>query len=40
MINDTIDILDPYVINLGITFSITVMPSAEKLTTLNQCIQT
>ena len=28
MVNDTIDILDPYIINLGIEFTITTMPSA------------
>ena len=28
MVNDTIDILDPYIINLGIEFVITTMPSA------------
>jgi hypothetical protein len=30
MINDTIDILDPYLINLGINYTIKVMPSANK----------
>ena len=30
MINDTIDILDPYIINLGINFSIATAPSANK----------
>ena len=28
MVNDTVDILDPYIINLGIEFVITTMPSA------------
>ena len=28
MVNDTIDILDPFIINLGIEYSITTMPSA------------
>ena len=30
MINDTIDILDPYIINLGIEFSIKTVPGADK----------
>ena len=39
MINDTVDILDPYIINLAITFSVTVAASANKQEVLNLCIQ-
>ena len=39
MVNDTIDVLDPYIINLGITFSINVVGSADKQQVLNQCIR-
>jgi hypothetical protein len=35
MINDTIDILDPYIINIGIDYSIVVMPEADP----NQAIR-
>jgi hypothetical protein len=38
MINDTIDILDPYIINLGINFSIKTITGADKFTTLNRCV--
>ena len=38
MISDTIDILDPYVINLGIDFSIRVNMNMDKFTTVNKCI--
>ena len=38
MINDTIDILDPYIINLGINFSIKTSPSASKHSVLQQAI--
>ena len=37
MISDTIDILDPYVINLGIDFSIRVNMNMDKFTTVNKC---
>ena len=38
MINDTIDILDPYILNFGIAFTIKVVNGADKFTTLNQCV--
>ncbi len=38
MISDTIDILDPYVINLGIDFSIRANIGADKFATVNKCI--
>ena len=38
MISDTIDILDPYVINLGIDFSIRTNSGADKFGTVNACI--
>tara|TARA_R100000093_G_C1884352_1_gene55082 strand:- start:67 stop:540 length:474 start_codon:yes stop_codon:yes gene_type:complete len=40
MINDTIDILDPYVINLGIDFVVKVQTGADKYDVLNRCINT
>ena len=39
MINDTIDILDPYVINLGIEFSIKTTPGEDKKVVIGRCIQ-
>ena len=39
MLNDTIDILDPFTINLGIQFSIKATPGADKYTTLNKCVE-
>ena len=38
MINDTIDILDPYILNFGINFSIKVASGADKYTTVDKCI--
>tara|TARA_R110000744_G_scaffold266060_3_gene380065 strand:+ start:954 stop:2750 length:1797 start_codon:yes stop_codon:yes gene_type:complete len=38
MISDTIDILDPYIINLGIDFSIRTISGADKFGTINDCI--
>ncbi len=38
MISDTIDILDPYVINLAIDFSIRTNAGADKFQTVNLCI--
>ena len=38
MINDTIDILDPYIINLGIEFSIKTVPGADKKMVVGRCI--
>lgn len=39
MVNDTIDILDPYIINLGIDFVITTLPQTNKQLALNQAYQ-
>ena len=38
MINDTIDILDPYILNLGIEFSIKTVPGTDKKTVLGRCV--
>ena len=38
MINDTIDILDPFIINLGIEFVIKAMPGADKYLALDACV--
>tara|TARA_B100000131_G_scaffold321440_1_gene372151 strand:+ start:7145 stop:8941 length:1797 start_codon:yes stop_codon:yes gene_type:complete len=38
MVNDTIDILDPYIINLGIEFVIRAKDGVDKFTLLNKCI--
>ena len=40
MINDTIDILDPYIINLGIQFVVKGASGANKYTLLQRCIAT
>jgi len=40
MINDTIDILNPYIINLGIEFQIKTLPGADKKTVIGRCIST
>ena len=40
MINDTIDILDPYIINLGIEFQIKAVPGADKKVVLGRCVET
>tara|TARA_R100001015_G_C4635188_1_gene203949 strand:+ start:10653 stop:12446 length:1794 start_codon:yes stop_codon:yes gene_type:complete len=39
MINDTIDILDPFIINLGIEFSIKAVPGADKKVVLSRCVE-
>ena len=39
MINDTIDILDPYILNLGIEFSIKVVTGADKKIVVGRCIE-
>lgn len=39
MINDTIDILDPYVLNFGINFIIRAEDNADKYKALNNCIE-
>ena len=38
MINDTIDILDPYILNFGIEFSIKTTPGADKRTVVSRCV--
>ena len=40
MINDTIDILNPYIINLGIDFIVKTQAGANKFDVLNACIRT
>jgi phage-related baseplate assembly protein len=37
MINDTIDILDPFILNFGIEFSIKTTPGADKRTVVSRC---
>ena len=39
MINDTIDILDPYIVNLGIEFSIKTTPGMDKKLVIGRCIE-
>ena len=39
MINDTVDILDPFILNFGMEFSVRAQESAEKFTVLDNCIQ-
>jgi hypothetical protein len=39
MINDTIDILDPFIINLGIEFIVSVIPGYDKYSALNASIE-
>ena len=39
MINDTIDILNPYIINLGIEFSVKTIPGADKKAVIGQCVR-
>ena len=38
MINDTIDILDTFIINIGINFVIKPEPNADKYKVLNDCV--
>ena len=38
MVNDTVDILDPYIINLGIDFMIKTVYGANKYAVLDACI--
>ena len=38
MINDTIDILNPYILNFGIVFSIKVKSGADKFATIQRCV--
>ena len=37
MINDTIDILDPFILNFGIEYSIKTTPGADKRTIIARC---
>jgi len=39
MINDTLDILDPYIVNLGIDFLVKTVVGANKYTVLDACIE-
>jgi hypothetical protein len=39
MINDTVDILDPFIINLGIEFVIKVTPGSDKYLALDNCVE-
>ena len=38
MINDTIDILDPYIINLGIDFVVKTVATADKTRVMSDCL--
>ena len=38
MINDTIDILDPYIINLGIDFVVKTLSTADKTKVMSNCL--
>ena len=38
MMNDTIDILDPYIVNIGIEFVVTPDAGADKFEVLDRCI--
>jgi len=40
MVNDTVDILDPYIINLGIEFVVRAKIGVDKFSLLNKCINT
>jgi hypothetical protein len=39
MLNDTIDILNPFILNFGIVFSIKTSSGADKYTVINRCVQ-
>ncbi len=39
MINDTIDILDPYILNMGIEFHIKTVPGADKKLVIGRCVK-
>ena len=39
MINDTIDILDPYILNMGIEFQIKTVPGADKKLVIGRCVK-
>ncbi len=38
MLNDTIDILDPYIINIGINFVVKAAPASDRFEVLSDCI--
>ena len=38
MINDTVDILNPFILNFGIVFSIKVNVGADKFSTISRCV--
>ena len=38
MINDTVDILDPFIINIGINFIVKPEPNSDKFKVLNDCV--
>ena len=40
MINDTVDILDPYIVNLGLDFVVKAKAGSDKFDVLNECINT
>ena len=39
MVNDTIDILDPYIINIGIDFMVKTVDGANKYSVLDACVE-
>lgn len=39
MLNDTIDIINPFILNFGIVFSIKTASGADKYTVINRCVQ-
>ena len=39
MINDTIDILDPFIINIGLNFVVKPQPNSNKFDVLNNCVE-
>ena len=39
MINDTVDILDPFIINIGINFVVKPEPNSDKFKVLNDCVE-
>jgi hypothetical protein len=38
MVNDTVDILDPYIINVGITFVVKTLSTADKTKVMTECL--
>ena len=39
MLSDTIDILDPYILNIGVEFIIKAVPSANKFVVLDATVR-